>query len=74
MLGGGPGRDSEDIEDENRRLKVALSRAIDENKRYCVNKTRLEGELLRADAKIDLLLAELEQTPANRYKQSIIIS
>lgn len=71
MLGDRPVYDLEDIEDENRRLKVALSRAVDENKRYRVNKMRLEGELLRADGKIDLLLAELEQTPAKRCKYTL---
>ncbi|CAM9714913.1 unnamed protein product, partial [Hapterophycus canaliculatus] len=74
MLGGGPGRDLEDIEDENRRLKVALCRAIDENKRYRVNKMRLEGELLRADGKIDLLLAELQQTPGNRDQRLLRVA
>lgn len=59
--------DLEALRDENHQLKVALSRVIEENKRYRVNKTRLEGELLRADGKVEVLLAELEQAPGNRY-------
>lgn len=61
-----PVNDIEALEDENHKLKVALSRATEENKRYRVNKARLEGELLRADDKIDILLFELEQTPGKR--------
>lgn len=59
--------DLEALEDQNQRLKVALSRLVEENKRYRVNKTRLEGELLRADAKVEILLCELEQAPGKRY-------
>lgn len=61
-----PVNDIEALEEENHKLKVALSRATEENKRYRVNKTRLEGELLRADDKIEILLFELEQTPGKR--------
>ncbi|CAM9153159.1 unnamed protein product [Ectocarpus fasciculatus] len=61
-----PVNDIEALEEENHKLKVALSSATEENKRYRVNKTRLEGELLRADDKIEILLFELEQTPGKR--------
>ncbi|CAN0563216.1 unnamed protein product, partial [Ectocarpus sp. 12 AP-2014] len=44
-----PVNDIEALEDENHKLKVALSRATEENRHYRVNKARLEGELLRAD-------------------------
>ncbi|CBN75115.1 hypothetical protein Esi_0070_0040 [Ectocarpus siliculosus] len=61
-----PVNDIETLEDDNHKLKVALSRATEENRRYRVNKARLEGELLRADDKIEILLFELEQTPGKR--------
>ncbi|CAM9729720.1 unnamed protein product [Ectocarpus sp. 12 AP-2014] len=61
-----PVNDIEALEDENHKLKVALSRATEENRHYRVNKARLEGELLRADDKIEILLFELEQTPGKR--------
>lgn len=60
--------DLETLGDKNQQLKVALGRVIEENRRYRVNKTRLEGELLRADGKVEILLAELEQAPGNRCK------
>eukprot|EP00903_Cladosiphon_okamuranus_P013688 g12747.t1 len=65
-MGSGAVNDLEALEDQNQRLKVALSRLVEENKRYRVNKTRLEGELLRADAKVELLLSEFEQAPGKR--------
>lgn len=58
--------DVEALRDQNQRLKVALSGAIEENRRYQVNKMRLEGELLRADGRVETLLAELEQAPGRR--------
>lgn len=66
--GSGAVNDLEALEDQNQRLKVALSRLVEENKRYRVNKARLEGELLRADAKVEILLSELEQAPGKRYE------
>lgn len=67
-MGRGAVNDLEELEDQNQRLKVALSRLVEENKRYRVNKTRLEGELLRADTKVEILLSELEQAPGKRYE------
>lgn len=61
-----PVNDIEALEDENHKLKVELNRATEENRRYRVNKARLEGEVLRADDKIEILLFELEQTPGKR--------
>lgn len=63
---GGATNDFEALRDQNQRLKVALSGAIEENRRYQVNKTRLEAELLRADGRVETLLAELEQAPGRR--------
>lgn len=64
--GGGGVVDFETLEDENHRLKLALNRANEESRRLRVNRTRLESELLRADGKVEILLAELEQAPGNR--------
>lgn len=58
--------DLEELEDENRRLKLALNRAAEETKAYRVNGVRLEGELLRADGNVEILIAELEQAPSKR--------
>lgn len=71
---GGAVHDLEALEDQNHRLKVALSRLIEENKRYRVNKARLEGELLRADAKVEILLSELEQAPGKRCETLSFVS
>lgn len=68
--GGGAVNDLEALDDQNQQLKVALSRLAEENKRYRVNKARLEGELLRADAKVEILLSELEQAPGKRCEPS----
>lgn len=58
--------DLEELEDENHRLKLALNRATEETKTYRVNGVRLEGELLRADGNVEILLAELDQAPSKR--------
>lgn len=58
--------DYETLQDENLRLKLALNRATEENKRYRANRTRLERELLRADGKVEMLLTELEQPIGHR--------
>ncbi len=63
---GGAINDFEALRDQNQQLKVALSGAIEENRRYQVNKTRLEAELLRADGMVETLVAELEQAPGRR--------
>lgn len=58
--------DYETLGDENQQLKQALNRAADENRRYRVNTARLEEELLRADGKVEVLLAELERPLGSR--------
>lgn len=58
--------DCETLQDETLRLKLALNRATEENKRYRANRTRLERELLRADGKVEMLLTELEQPIGHR--------
>lgn len=58
--------DFEALDDENQRLKQALNKAAEENRRCRVYSTRLEEELLRSDRKVEVLLAELEQAPSMR--------
>lgn len=58
--------DFEALDDENQRLKQALNRATEENRRCRVYSARLEEELLRSDGKVEVLLAELEQAPGMR--------
>lgn len=64
---GGAAVDLQTLEDENQRLKQALNKASEELRKHQVHRVRLEGELLRADGRVEVLLAELEQAPGQRW-------
>lgn len=66
--GAGSFVDFETLEDENHKLKLALNRVIEENKHYRVNRVRLEGELLRSDGRVEMLLDKLDQAPSKRWE------
>lgn len=66
VIGTGGVVDFEDLENENQRLKLALTKATEENRKYRVHKARLEGELLRADGKIEALIAQIAIPPGRR--------
>ena len=66
LSGNGCVVDVRTLEDENRRLKITLHRATDENRRSRAHRMRLESELLRADGKVEALLKELGNAPMKR--------